>query len=312
MRICVTGGAGFVGSHVVDAYLAAGHQVCIVDNLFTGKISNLNPAARFYQVDIVSPGLDEVIRQEKPEAVLHQAARVDVRASMEQPILYAQTNIIGSLNLLESCRRHGVRKIIYAQSGGCIYGEPIELPSPEDHIIQPIDPYGVSKYPMELYLKAYAHQFEIKYTILRYPNVYGPRQDYTGEAGVVSIFARQMLLGAPVIINGSGEQLRDYVYCTDIALANRLALEKGDNEIFNVGSGFPTSVNQLFTMMKEITSYQREAVYGPPRPGEVSASYLNSNKAERELKWKSMVLLCEGLRNTVEFVRTQLKQEGAL
>jgi len=312
MRICVTGGAGFVGSHVVDAYLAAGHQVCIVDNLFTGKISNINPAARFYQIDIVSPGLDEVIRQEKPDAVLHQAARVDVRASMEQPILYAQTNIIGSLNLLESCRRHGVRKIIYAQSGGCVYGEPIELPSPENHVIQPIDPYGVSKYPMELYLKAYAHQYEIKYTILRYPNVYGPRQDYTGEAGVVSIFARQMLLGTQVIINGTGEQLRDYVYCTDIALANLLALEKGDNEIFNVGSGFSTSVNQIFAMMKEITGYQREAVYGPSLPGEVSTSYLNSNKAERELKWKSTVPLCVGLRNTVEFIRIQLKHERAL
>jgi UDP-glucose 4-epimerase len=312
VKILVTGGAGFIGSHVVDAYIAAGHQVCVVDNLFTGKVSNLNPAARFYQNDIFSPVLDEIIGHEKPEIISHQAARVDVRASMEQPLLFAQTNVMGSLNLLESCRRHGVRKIIYAQTGGCVYGEPVELPSPETHVIQPIDPYGVSKYSMELYLKTYFHQFGIKYTILRYPNVYGPRQDHMGEAGVVSIFAKHMLLETQAIINGTGEQLRDYVYCTDVAQANLLVLKKGDNEIYNTGSGIGTSVNHIFAIMKEITTYQREAVYGPPRPGEVSASYLNSKKAERELGWKCKVSLDDGLRNTVDFVRTQLMVEGVI
>lgn len=312
MRILVTGGAGFVGSHIVDAFVEAGHAVCVVDNLFIGKVSNLNPAARFYQIDISSSTLDEVIRYEKPEVISHQAARVDVRASMEQPLLYAHTNVIGSLNLLESCRRYGVRKVIYAQTGGCVYGEPVELPSPETHVIQPIDPYGVSKYLMELYLKTYAHQFGISYTVLRYPNVYGPRQDQKGEAGVVSIFSKHMLVGTQAVINGKGEQLRDYVYVTDIARANLLALQRGDNQIYNAGSGIGTSVNQIFFLLKEITGYCREPVFGPPRPGEVSASYLDSQKIERELGWKSTVPLCEGLRNTVEFVRTQLKHEKAL
>ena len=312
MKILVTGGAGFIGSHVVDAYVSAGHQVVVVDNLFTGKVRNLNPAARFYQIDIASASLDEVVAHEKPEVISHQAARVDVRASMEQPLLYAQTNVIGSLNLLESCRRHGVRKVIYAQSGGCVYGEPVELPSPETHVIQPIDPYGVSKYPMELYLKAYAHQFDIAYTVLRYPNVYGPRQDYQGEAGVVSIFARHMLLDTQAVINGKGEQLRDYVFATDIARANLLALQAGDNRIYNAGSGIGVSVNQVFAYLKEITGYKRQPEFGPPRPGEVSASYLDSQKAERELGWKCQVPLADGLRETVEYVREQLQAEGKL
>ena len=312
MKILVTGGAGFIGSHVVDAYISAGHQVCVVDNLFTGKVTNLNPLARFYQIDIASPELDEIIVHEKPVVISHQAARVDVRASMEQPLLFAKTNVIGSLNLLECCRRHGVRKVIYAQTGGCVYGEPVELPSPESHIIQPIDPYGASKYPVELYLKTYAHQFGITYTVLRYPNVYGPRQDHMGEAGVVSIFAKHMLLGTQAIINGTGEQLRDYVYARDVAYANLLALKKGDDQIYNVGSGVGTSVNQIFTMLKEITGYDRDAVFGPSRPGEVSASYLDSTKAERELSWKCEMTLEEGLRKTVEFVRDQLKKDGDL
>lgn len=312
MKILVTGGAGFIGSHVVDAYITAGHQVCVVDNLFTGKVSNLNPSARFYQFDVASPEMDEIIGYEKPDAISHQAARVDVRASMEQPLLFAKTNVIGSLNLLECCRRHGVRKVIYAQTGGCVYGEPVELPSPESHIIQPIDPYGVSKYPMELYLKTYAHQFGITYTVLRYPNVYGPRQDHKGEAGVVSIFARHMLLGTQAIINGAGEQLRDYVYAPDVATANLLALDLGDNQIYNVGSGVGTSVNQIFSLLREITKYKLEAVFGPSRPGEVSASYLDSTKAESELGWKCEMPLKEGLRNTVDFVRNQLQEDGEL
>lgn len=310
MKILVTGGAGFIGSHIVDAYVAAGHDVCVVDNLFTGKRWNLNGSARFYQIDIASPGLDEVVAYEKPQVVSHQAARVDVRASMEQPLLFAQTNLMGSLNLLEACRRHGVRKVIYASTGGCVYGEPVELPSPESHVIQPIDPYGASKYPVELYLATYAHQFGLAYTVLRYPNAYGPRQDHKGEAGVVSIFSQHMLLGTQAIINGTGEQLRDYVYATDIARANLLALQLGDNQTYNVGSGVGISVNTIFSLLKEITGYEREPAFGPPRPGEVSASYLDSAKAERELGWRCEVALTEGLKNTVEFVRDKLGDEA--
>jgi UDP-glucose 4-epimerase len=302
----VTGGAGFTGSHVVDAYIDAGHDVVVVDNLFTGSVANLNPKARFYRVDITTPELHEVIGQERPEVVSHQAARVDVRASMEQPLLYAHANVIGSLNLVEACRKHGVRKVIYAQTGGCVYGEPVELPSPETHVIKPIDPYGISKYPMELYLKAYAHHYGLKYTVLRYPNVYGPRQDPYGEAGVVSIFAKHMIAGTELTINGTGEQLRDYVFVKDVARANLLAVSKGDNEIYNVGSGIGTSVNRLFSLLREITGYQVKPRYGPARPGEVQASYLDSRKAERELGWTAATPLAQGLAATVAFVRKQL------
>lgn len=312
MKVLVTGGAGFAGSHVVDTYLQAGHDVVVVDNLFTGKTANLNPAARFYQTDIVSPELDEIFAHERPEVVSHQAARVDVRASMTQPLLFAQTNVLGSVNLLEACRKHGARKVIYAQTGGCVYGEPVELPSPETHVIKPVDPYGISKYPMELYLKAYAHHYGLLYTVLRYPNVYGPRQDPFGEAGVVSIFCKHMLLGTQACVNGTGEQLRDYVFVKDIARANFLALERGHNETYNVGSGIGTSVNRIFSLLKAATAYPLGPVFGPARPGEVSASYLDSRKAERELGWRADTPLSSGLQATVDFVREQLRVQGQL
>ena len=312
MKMLVTGGAGFTGSHVVDVYLEAGHDVVVVDDLFTGRIANLNPGARFYRVDITTHDLHEVIAQERPEVVSHQAARVDVRGSMTQPVLYAHTNVIGSLNLLEACRQHRVRKVIYAQTGGCVYGEPVELPSPETHPIKPIDPYGISKYPMELYLKAYAHHYGLTYTVLRYPNVYGPRQDPSGEAGVVSIFAKHMLLGTRPTINGTGQQVRDYVFGRDVARANLLAVTRGDNEVYNVGSGVATSVNEIFAHVKRITRYPHAPVFGPPRPGEVSASQLDSRKAERELGWKADTPLADGLKATVDYVRAELKSAGQL
>lgn len=312
MKVLVTGGAGFTGSHVVDTLIEAGHEVVVVDNLFTGKLANLSPRARFYRIDIASAELNDVFAHEQPEVVSHQAARVDVRASMAQPLLFAQTNVLGSLNLLEVARRQGVRKLIYAQTGGCVYGEPVELPSPETHVIKPIDPYGISKYPMELYLRAYAHHYGLTYTVLRYPNVYGPRQDHNGEAGVVAIFAKHMLLGTQAYINGTGEQVRDYVFVGDLARANLLALTLGDNEIYNVGSGVGTSVNQIFAILKEITGYRLGRAFRPARAGEVSASYLDSRKAEHELGWKAQTPLVQGLQTTVAFVEGQLRSEGLL
>ncbi len=312
MRVLVTGGAGFIGSHVADACRAAGHHVAIVDNLFTGKMDNVNPGIVFYRADICGPEIDEVIAHEKPDIISHQAARCDVRASMLQPLLFAQTNVVGSLNVLESCRRHGVKRFVYAQTGGCVYGEPVELPSPETHPIQPIEPYGVSKSVVELYLKVYQRHFGIAYVVLRYPNVFGPRQDANGEAGVVSIFAKHMLLGTQAIINGTGEQTRDYVYAKDLAQANLAALTKGDNEAFNVGSGNGTSVNQVFASIKALTGYQRAAQHGPPRPGEVSASYLDSRKAARDLGWTAATPFEDGIRETVEYVREQLRIDGRL
>lgn len=307
MKLLVTGGAGFIGSHVVDACLAAGHDVAAVDNLFTGKVANLDPRARLYRLDIAGAEVDEVIAHERPDAILHQAARVDVRASMTQPLLFAQTNVLGSVNLLESCRRHSVRRFVYAQTGGCVYGEPVELPSPETHRIEPVEPYGVSKSVVESYLHVYQRHFGITYVVLRYPNVYGPRQDPDGEAGVVSIFAKRMLLGQEPRINGTGEQTRDYVYVGDIARANLLALTAGDNQTYNVGSGTATSVNGLYEVLADVIGYRGEASFGPPRPGEVQASCLDSRKAERDLGWRADTSLREGLRRTCAFIAGELR-----
>jgi len=218
-------------------------------------------------------------------------------------------NVVGTVNLLECCRRHHVDKIIYAQTGGCVYGIPQQIPMTEDHPIRPIDPYGASKAAVELYLRVYAHQFGLKYCVLRYPNCYGPRQNFNGEAGVVGIFARQMLQGLAPTINGTGEQTRDYVYVDDIVRANVLALDYGVNQAYNVGSGIPTSVNQVFAILKNITSYEGDAVYGPPRPGEVMDSCLDSLKAKMELGWKCQTGLAEGIAKTVEYVRERQQNE---
>ena len=304
MRILVTGGAGFIGSHVVDAFIQEGHEVIVVDNLHTGKLSNLNPRAHFYLADIRSPELEEIFARHRPEVISHQAALVNVRESMLKPALYAEVNIIGSLNLMELARRYGVRKIIYASTGGAVYGEPEYLPVDENHPINPLDPYGASKHAVEHYLHLYYLNYGIEYISLRYPNVYGPRQDPYGEAGVVAIFTGQMLRGEQPVINGSGEQERDFVYVEDIARANILALNKEGCGIYNLGWGKGTSVNEIFRLLKELTGYQGTAVHGPPKQGEVFKIYLNAEKARRELGWEPLVPLEEGLIRTVEYFRS--------
>lgn len=303
MKILVTGGAGFIGSHVVDFFIREGHEVVVVDNLHTGKKENLNPKARFYCLDIRSPELEEVFAQEKPEVISHQAALVNVRESMLKPILYAEVNILGSLNLLELARRYGVRKIIYASTGGAVYGEPEYLPVDEGHPINPLDPYGASKHAVEHYLHLYYLNYGIEYISLRYPNVYGPRQDPFGEAGVVAIFTGQMLRGEQPIINGSGEQERDFLYVEDVARANLLALQKEGTGIYNLGWGKGTSVNEIFRLLKELTGYPGKAVHGPPKQGEVFKIYLKAEKARKELGWEPTVPLEEGLKRTVEYFR---------
>ncbi len=304
MRILVTGGAGFIGSHVVDHFIQEGHEVIVVDNLHTGKIGNVHPRALFYQVDIRSPQLEEIFAEHRPEVISHQAALVNVRESMVKPALYAEVNILGSLNLLELARRYGVRKIIYASTGGAVYGEPEYLPVDEEHPVNPLDPYGASKHAVEHYLHLYYLNYGIEYISLRYPNVYGPRQDPYGEAGVVAIFTRQMLNGEQPVINGSGEQERDFVYVEDIARANLLALRKEGCGIYNLGWGRGTSVNEIFRLLKELTGYRGEAVHGPPKLGEVFKIYLKAEKARRELGWEPLVPLEEGLRMTVEYFRS--------
>jgi UDP-glucose 4-epimerase len=306
MKVLVTGGAGFIGSHVVDFFIREGHEVVVVDNLHTGKVENLNPRARFYQVDIRSPELEEVFAKERPEVISHQAALVNVRESMLKPMLYAEVNILGSLNLLELARRYEVKKIIYASTGGAVYGEPEYLPVDEEHPINPLDPYGASKHAVEHYLHLYYLNYGLEYISLRYPNVYGPRQDPFGEAGVVAIFTGQMLRGEQPVINGSGEQERDFLYVEDVARANILALEKEGCGIYNLGWGKGTSVNEIFRLLKELTGYPGKAVHGPPKQGEVFKIRLKADKAKRELGWEPLVPLEEGLKATVEYFRRNL------
>ncbi len=303
MRILVTGGAGFIGSHVVDAFVEAGHHVIVVDDLSTGKRENLNPQAVFYQADIRDEGaLAAIFARERPEAVCHQAALANVRESMVQPVRYASVNVLGSLVLLELCRQHGVRKFIYASTGGAVYGEPQSLPVSEEHPVNPLDPYGASKHHVEHYLYLYRHNYGLRYTVLRYANVYGPRQDPYCEAGVDAIFTHKMLAGETPTINGTGEQARDFVYVGDVARANLLALTGADG-IFNIGTGVGTTVNQVYEGLRAATGYQGPVHYGPPKAGEVYRIYLDVRKAATELGWTPRVSLSEGFRLTVDSFR---------
>jgi UDP-glucose 4-epimerase len=305
VKILVTGGAGFIGSHVVDTYVQHGHQVVIVDDLSTGRASNLNPAAAFYRLDIRDPALADVFAREHPDAVNHHAAQMDVRRSVAEPGFDAEVNILGSINLLECARRHQVRRLIYISTGGAVYGEPEYVPCDEAHPINPICPYGASKHTVEHYLYMYRQMYGLDYVVLRYPNVYGPRQDPHGEAGVVAIFTGQMLAGRPVIINGDGEQERDFVFVGDCARANLLALETpAASGIYNLGCGSGTTVNQIFQSLRKATSYDREAAYGPAKTGETRRIFLNAGRIRAELGWAPSLDLDEGIRQTVSYFRT--------
>jgi UDP-glucose 4-epimerase len=305
VKVLVTGGAGFIGSHVVDTYIANGYEVVVVDDLSTGRTSNLNPAAAFYKMDIRSSGLAEVIEKEKPDSINHHAAQMDVRRSVVDPMFDADVNVRGSINLIECARRYGVKRFVYISTGGAVYGEPVYLPCDEEHPINPICPYGASKHTVEHYLYMYQVNYGLDYTVIRYPNVYGPRQDPHGEAGVVAIFTGMMMNGEQVTINGDGDQTRDFVYVGDCARASLLALTREDtNGIFNLGCGSGTSVNQIFNALKRITGYQLDAVHGPAKLGETSHIYLDASKARRFLGWVPSVSLEEGLEKTVEYFST--------
>ena len=297
--VIVTGGAGFIGSHVADAFLAAGYSVAVVDNLCSGNVANVNPQARFYHADIRdAEALEQIFAAEQPILISHQAALADVRRSLQCPDLYAEVNITGTVRVLEAARRHGVRKVIFASTGGAIYGETDRVPTPEDTDAHPLDFYGLSKLVGEHYLAGYKRHYGLDYCALRYGNVYRPRQNSQGEAGVVAIFATRMLRGEQAIINGDGQQTRDFVYVGDVARANVLAATKGSG-IYNIGTGTSTDINCIFGHLARITKYALLEAHGPAKPGEVRRSCLDPSLARRDLGWEPGVTLEEGLTQTV-------------
>ena len=316
-KVLVTGGAGFIGSHVVDEYLRRDWEVVVLDNLSTGKRENVNQEAKFYQMDITDPGIDRLFIQEKFDLVNHHAAQIDVRISVRDPLLDAQTNILGTLNLLKNCLKYGVGNFIFISSGGAIYGEVDNLPAREEYPKNPLSPYGVSKHTIEHYLYYYQHTFGLNYLALRYGNVYGPRQDPYGEAGVIAIFSEKMLQGKRPFIFGDGRQLRDYVYVEDVATANMMGTEKiqelnrrdpssPDDLAYNVGTQKGSSVNLIYQSLAQITRFKMPPYHAPERKGEIRRIYLDIEKAERELKWKPTLDLREGLKRTVEWFREDL------
>ena len=312
MKILVTGGAGFIGSHLTDRLLQLGHEVVVVDNLATGYRHNLNPRARFYEASLLDSSLGEIFQREQPDMVNHHAAQNDVRRSNTNPVFDAQHNIIGSIHLIQCCIEHGVKKVIYASSGGTVYGEPIYLPVDETHPIAPISPYGISKHSVEHYLFLAAANAGLNYTVLRYANIYGPRQHPHGGAGVVAIFVESMLKGIPPTIFGEGSSTRDYLFISDVVEANLLVLTGGDREIYHVSSGIEISLNELFCRLKQtlVSSLGCEdivkmsPVYADPRPGEIHRIALNPEKIEKDLGWRSQTSLQDGLEQTVPYCRS--------
>ena len=303
MDIVVTGGAGFIGSHVAEAYLAAGHTVWVVDNLATGKRDNVPAGARFVHADINDEAVRRLLSDERIEAVNHHAAQMDVRRSVADPLFDARSNVLGLLNLLEGAREAGCRTFVFASSGGTVYGELTAFPATEEHSTHPISPYGISKLAGEHYLDFYRLEYGLRTVSLRYANVYGPRQDPHGEAGVVAIFSQALLDGQPITINGDGTQTRDYVFVADVVQANLAALTTDVHGPFNVGTGVETDVNALAAHLQRLTGATDRARHGPAKPGEPRCSVLDCGRAARMLGWMPAGALADGLKATVAFFR---------
>lgn len=313
MKILVTGGAGFIGSNVVDAYIAAGHEVGVLDNFSTGREENVNPSARVHRVDIRDrQQVDHAIGSFRPDLVNHHAAQSEVPRSVADPGYDADVNVVGGLHVLKACVDHSVRKVIFSSSGGAIYGEPDIVPAAEDHPVRPLSPYGTSKFAFEQYLATFQRTFGLDYTVLRYANIYGARQDFQAEEGrVVAIFASRMLEGRPVTIDGDGEQSRDMLHVGDVAAANLDALEKGSGGTFHVSSGVPATVNDLYRKLALLTGYKLEPNFGPPRKGDVYRIALDNAHAREGLGWQPGIPLEEGLSLTVDYFREQVSRPQA-
>jgi UDP-glucose 4-epimerase len=305
MQILVTGGAGFIGSHIVDAYLQEGHQVVVVDNLSTGKKSNVHHAAMFYPLDICSSKeIESVFQRHAFDVVSHHAAQINLRKSIDEPAFDAEVNIIGSLNLFELCRKYEVKKCIFASSGGAIYGVPKQIPVDEKAPTKPLSPYGIAKLSVEQYLEYYYQVWNLERIILRYGNVYGPRQDPQGEAGVISIFCNNILKGDPCIVFGDGYKTRDYVSVHDIASANLLALNS-PADIYNLGTGIETSVNQLINMLQKVTNQKISIIHDQDRKGEIEHIALHSKKANELLGWEITIPLNQGIEEVFQWYQQE-------
>ena len=303
MKVLATGGAGFIGSHIADRLLADGHEVVVVDDLSTGHVEHLQAKARFYQMDLHSPWLDELFRIERPEAVVHQAAQASVRRSVEDPVFDASVNVLGTAALLQASVHHGVRRFLFASTGGALYGDADVIPTAEDYPTLPVSPYGASKLAGEVYLRTFHALHRLSYAALRYANVYGPRQDPHGEAGVVAIFTRRLLSGERARINGDGTQTRDFVYVGDVADANALALTSNAVGSFNVGTGIETDITTIFQVLKRLTGSNQPEEHGPPMPGEQRRSVVDARKIEKVLGWRPQTSLDAGLDATVRYFR---------
>jgi len=308
VRILVTGGAGFIGSHVVDAYIAAGHEVAVLDNFSTGRRENVNSEALVHQADLRDqPAVEKAVASFKPEVVNHHAAQSEVPRSVADPAFDAHVNILGGVNLLKSCVDHSVRKIIFSSTGGALYGEPDVVPASEDHPVRPLSPYGTSKFAFEQYLATFGRTFGLSSTVLRYANIYGARQDFFAEEGrVIAIFASRMIEGRPVTIDGTGGQSRDMLHVGDVAAANLAALDRGAGATVHISTGVPVTVNDLFRKLALLTEYRSEAMHGPGRKGDVYRIALDNSLAKEQLGWEPQITLEEGLSLTVEYFREML------
>ena len=302
-KVLVTGGAGFIGSHLVNGLLDSGYSVAVVDDLSTGQLRNLNHQATFYHCPINDSRLVQIIQREGPEIVFHLAAQSSVRQSTLDPVGDADSNVLGTIRLLSAAAAEGVDKVVFSSTGGAIYGNPETVPCDEETRVNPLTPYAMSKYVSELYLDLFYQTYGLQYTILRYANVYGPGQDPNGEAGVIAIFAGMKLRGRSPNIYGDGKQERDFVYVSDVVDANLAAAYRGDGGTYNIGTGEPVTINRIHALLQEYTEFHEEPVYRPRRAGEVLKIALDSRRAARELSWEPKVSLEEGLRHSVEYVR---------